>query len=1068
MRIRASVGTILVLAVSTLAGLGIWLRESGGPGLQPVPLSNPSPTVASGWVQESLDGEDQNLTSESVDQGARIRRPPSIEGRVLSREGHAISGALLTWTPLLSARGQDAPLLSALDWIAIDDRTTTALSAEDGQFHLARISDEGSPAGSVIWVSHIDYEAKPIVLDYPAGPLVLPDRIELDRSGGLRARVLGPDGKPGVGARVVQTLEPRDVDSQSGTPLDAVCERLLRRVYVTDEHGRVALSPFPGVNRVRAELSMYLSQPWTGRPPAEIELSLEPKFAARGRVHVDPGGEIPEDTVVTSFFRRGARTLALEQSPVGRDGQWGSAALPVLAGDAYLFRLAGGDLVKQEASIAPPRSEEVVTVNFRGERGLDLPVLVLGQGDIELGGAKVQVRWQRDGVWVSSEGFTDVDGRALVRGIPPGVVYPTISCAGYVDQRLDQFELLHPRSDSLVVHLSRGGTIVGRCLKGDEPVSTFDVTWFTNIAWHRSTLRVLDDPEGRFTLTRVPLGEVRITAVSDDFAQGEPQVVFVRPDVPTEVVIRFSDPLLGRGRVVDASSGEPLSDARVQLMTHFRGNKLDKYGSAWPVDHEGKFEVKGLAVGGNPIEIHAHGHATRTVFATGVAGSPVELGLVPLFAKQAVDVHLIGDGTQQDLTRFIGELNGAAYVSDRHFSPDGTLRYEDLDPGQYSVSVVFPGGTTIKDVAFILLPGRDASVRVPVHAATLHVEVLPEPGSEIPNETLFRVTHQVTSGQKACDLYVVPKAGEFDIARVEGSIVAQVETFAGEILGVTRVDVGSGASPTIRVKLDPSPVVFLVVDEDRHPLSGVTVILNCPDDCAGWFLQEASDQEGLCTFQGISLDLVRVNAMKYPEGTMPALLQSLRGSRSTPIEILFAPDCAFRVQLLERGSPCRGVDVQAKSSDRIAVVPPASSDEAGVADFGRVGRAEWRVSVLHPGYWASDHLVNVGDSVGPYPIEIRRLGSVEFVIRTPLGLPAAQVAIDLRSEEMDRWVGDWVASGQVIAPSQGLVTDSGGRLRIDALPNGGFGWRVTTDEGQLEGDVVVPAQSIAQVEVTLP
>jgi len=330
------------------------------------------------------------------------------------------------------------------------------------------------------------------------------------------------------------------------------------------------------------------------------------------------------------------------------------------------------------------------------------------------------------------------------------------------------------------------------------------------------------------------------------------------------------------------------------------------------------------------------------------------------------------------------------------------------------------------------------------------------------------VTHVRTSGQKASDVYFIPKDGQLDIARVEGAVVAEVETFTGQLLGTARARVEPGETPTIRVLLDSPPVVFRVVDEHGGPLAGVTVFLNCPDDCAGWFRYAASDAEGLCTFTGISLDEVLANAVKYPDGTMPARLVSLRDRGTAPIEIVFAPDCDLRIRLLERGSPCRGVDVKATSSDRIALTPPASSDESGIADFGRVGGGEWRVMVQHPGYWASEHSIRAARGDGPHPIEIRRLGSVEFLASTPLGNPASQVPIDLRSEEMEQWVGKWIASGKILAPSQGTSTDSGGRLRIDGLPNGPYRWRVTTGEGEREGEITVPAQSVVRVEVSVP
>jgi hypothetical protein len=246
------------------------------------------------------------------------------------------------------------------------------------------------------------------------------------------------------------------------------------------------------------------------------------------------------------------------------------------------------------------------------------------------------------------------------------------------------------------------------------------------------------------------------------------------------------------------------------------------------------------------------------------------------------------------------------------------------------------------------------------------------------------------------------------------------------------------------------------------------VFVNYPAAEAGWYQMRVSDADGLCTFVGLSLDEALISAHKYPEGYMTGQRINLPGGLSAPIEIVFDPDWELRVVLLERGSRKQGLDVAADDPDRLRHLPRATSDIEGIANIARVSGPGWKVSVAHPGYWPAEYIVNPTDP-NPFPIEVRRLGSIEFTLKTIYGDPASGIAIELQSEEMSQSTTSWVEAGRVHVSNPDRRTGADGRLRFDALPNGPYRWRATTPSGEvIDGEVTIPPQATARVESTTP
>jgi hypothetical protein len=254
--------------------------------------------------------------------------------------------------------------------------------------------------------------------------------------------------------------------------------RLLRREFPVGGGGAVDIDPLPGLSWVWAEAEGLVSEPWIGKAPATIELAVGPRFTARGWVRREAGVDLGPDTSIRVSIRRGSSERVLERSQVRDDGSWGPSSVPLVAGDAYVFRLDGADLIPTEKVVEPPRGFADVQIDFTAQIGFTLPVVAVGAEDEVIPGVRVAAKWLDEASWTSRDASTDEHGRASLRGLPPAVIYLWASRDGFVDMGADPLELSASRVEPVLIRLSPAGTIRGRCVRGDVPVTSFELIWW--------------------------------------------------------------------------------------------------------------------------------------------------------------------------------------------------------------------------------------------------------------------------------------------------------------------------------------------------------------------------------------------------------------------------------------------------------------------------------------------------------------------------------------------------------------------------------------------------------------
>jgi hypothetical protein len=174
-----------------------------------------------------------------------------------------------------------------------------------------------------------------------------------------------------------------------------------------------------------------------------------------------------------------------------------------VAGDAYVFRLDGADLIPTEKVVEPPRGFADVQIDFTAQIGFTLPVVAVGAEDEVIPGVRVAAKWLDEASWTSRDASTDEHGRASLRGLPPAVIYLWASRDGFVDMGADPLELSASRVEPVLIRLSPAGTIRGRCVRGDVPVTSFELIWWKEQGTAKCRQTVRGEPDGRFTPTRM-------------------------------------------------------------------------------------------------------------------------------------------------------------------------------------------------------------------------------------------------------------------------------------------------------------------------------------------------------------------------------------------------------------------------------------------------------------------------------------------------------------------------------------------------------------------------------------
>jgi hypothetical protein len=1053
------------IAIAIACGMVLWISQRRDEhAISSLAASSGEQRVAP--IPATVDTE--HVTQYTTNDGASpARTAVAAHCRVVSKDGQAISGAEATWTPLLPAWLQASHAWPDMDWVELARRSRTVTTDADGNLSFVELPSDPDALGSVLWITHPGFRAKSIVLDYPSTAVALPPTIELGPGGQLTGRVIDAAGQPVANASVVQLVYLGRENPELGSEKDLDAKYVLRRISLSASDGRIVLPTFPVLNWVYAEQGGLMSRAWAGIPPADFILDLCPTFTASGHVSLDPVASVDHRTCIRAALRNGAEFRTLDRCKVRNDGGWGPVRLPVQACEAVVFMFEGGAFSQQHVSISPPKAGDNVTVDFHPHLGVGFPVCIVDAKNQPIPKANAYVQWMIDNYWVEIERYTDANGNATFEGCTPGKLYLNVSAPGYIFRRLEPFELRATQTECTTVVLQQAAVVRGRCSHRGKTVNEFTVRWWHNRVEDGDEVQVRNDPNGEFTIPEVSPGDVFLFASSKDYPQSEIKHVVASLDRATEVDIDLPDPLEGQGKVVDAITGDPIRDARVQLFRHHEGRKVDKYNAPAETDARGQFMIRGLIVGSNPIEVSAADHAKRTIVLAGTAGERVDCGLITLFSTQKLDLRLAG-GSVDDYSKYGGELLRWRSGPKRQFSADGVLHWESVDPGFYSFVLHFPDGLSHQEFPIKIQPGRDYIRTFDVSNRSMPVELIAESGHTIPKNAELCVSARSSSGSLINHYYRVTSDRTVSVGRVEGENIITLYV-DGVPLTSEQFTIGSDDPDKLQMHIKLELREFKVVDRAGVTVPDVTLTLTLPEDTTPWFVRRTTDANGMCRFQGLSFQDVVINMSKSAGGMQAGKICHLGAPSEEVTTLVFDPQYSLELLALERSIPMPGIEFWATDAQSTTTLQSASSNEKGVASWGAVSNGRFFVSVIHPGYWPSQQVIESVERGHPVPFQIRRLGGIECTARNSHENPESGLSIDFYSEEFKTWASSWIASGDLISPVGGLKTSSDGKLRINALPNGPFKWLATSSSGtSVEGTVVVPSSGTAQLVVSVP
>jgi hypothetical protein len=169
------------------------------------------------------------------------------------------------------------------------------------------------------------------------------------------------------------------------------------------------------------------------------------------------------------------------------------------------------------------------------------------------------------------------------------------------------------------------------------------------------------------------------------------------------------------------------------------------------------------------------------------------------------------------------------------------------------------------------------------------------------------------------------------------------------------------------------------------------------------------------------------------------------------IEVTLAANGFLELALRDGDESLRDVVVRLETNGGVVLSESRSTDEAGRVRFEPMGEGAYHLSCQRAGCWT----VFVDRALGPdehatLDVQMRRLADLQLTVRNGDGLPVTGVEIELRSEEFDVQVSDWLAADKVRSEGS-LRSDLKGEIHLQGLPRGPYTWRVRAGEEEFSG-----------------
>ena len=549
-----------------------------------------------------------------------------------------------------------------------------SFTSDDGSFVL-----ENVPAGATNIVAQAPgYSNGRVNVDVEEGKTVSDVVVELDTGVRLVGKITGPNGAALSDASVQMQPSPNGQFARSGS---------IRRA-TTDANGEFTLDALdPGEETFEISHPKYLAAQKTvtlkGRE-MRMDVQLSGGQRVTGVVVTDTGMPVP-DAEVHAF------TAAGMSQESARTNSSGAFEFTTLAPARYRFSAGKTGYVEGVVEDVDVSAGGNVRIELRS--GGTIYGRVSGLTEQELSGATVTARAGRS----SASAGVDPSGNFRIDGAPTGTVQVSASTMSrsFMERR---------SSGTQTVELSAGGsqqvnlefradTVVrGRVTRNGVPLGGASVM-FQPRGSSRASASTSADEAGSYSVSGLEEGEYSVM-VADARRFNPYQTTYrVRPGVSTFDIDYKAASV--RGRVVDAGTNEPITDATVS----FRAAGEGRFAQAATTDPNGNFTLDGVSPGTYVVTASGEGYGTEvreeSIGESGRDGLELRLS-----RNDGIHLRVVDGRDGKQISAIVVAYNGAGHVvfdsRSRGFMGGAAARdiHLPLSPGVYTASISMTGYAT--------------------------------------------------------------------------------------------------------------------------------------------------------------------------------------------------------------------------------------------------------------------------------------------------------------------------------------------------------------------------------------
>jgi hypothetical protein len=608
--------------------------------------------------------------------------------------------------------------------------------------------------------------------------------------------------------------------------------------------------------------------------------------------------------------------------------------------------------------------------------------------------------------------------------------------------------------DAVEVRLELAGQIIGRCLRAGEPVENFRILYWAVSPKEADVENVSASEDGSFLIAEAPLGEVTLLGLDEEVSNGEPLRVVVVAGEPVEVTIELPRGLAARGRVVDAVTGDSVSGARVQMMSAYDGDAIKEFGAESPSDAAGGFALEGLTGGVGALRVRADGYIEEKVITHGGVGEVVELGLIALQPSRELIVQLDGP-PGMDYRGYRVILEDYKHLGVLNFDHTGSARFQDIPNGVIELSVFHPDDS-ITAFADSLRPQDEGRFLVPIAGGhRLVVEVLPEPGLELPEDLYVGVGGMLAGGGEISRWLLKEGGGRYSLDSVQaGPTVVRAVALSGVVYAMRRFDLPAGKDTQIELELgDEDDFIIRVLDAESRPVPNARVNIYLPRGDPCFFVRIlTTDSAGEARVHGFGFPHAQVTVTHETRGSGDVGLVDVAALQGEPLVVRLEAQASLNIGVHDDGDP-----VVAAAAVLRAVEPLVNGSGFGERTTSQDGGATWEnlmpgeyeLFVHGVGLWPTRRPIEVRADSHRQSLEVRRTGHLSLLLFGARGASIPGAVVELHCAELGASLSGFIAAG--LLPGATTQTDATGRLTLPPLPRGAWTWSATAPDGRSGG-----------------